>query len=593
MKDKNNAFNLGLMIFHSLDGSIDKADFAKLDKMIINDPATVDIYLEFIAISAILNRQGSSVSVKEPVIPFASSDIEGQLRNWEELAEYEKIAPSVEIEKTAGPGERILTEKEREAKIQAFLAEEKALEEQERMLAELERRKIRRRELRRRKRTQQVRTVVSKMRKVLKIGAIAAVVMVVAFYLCALLTPVPPVFVATLTDGIDVKWADSQQPTEIESPLRPGLMILEKGYAQITFDEGASIILEAPCKIDLQDAHKAFVESGKLSARVPLKARGFMVNTPSASIIDLGTEFGVHVKADGSSDIHVFTGKVSLLAGNIDNLVGKLFYTVEQIVEAGQAKRVRAQSSKIQDIQFGRARFVCDMPSAYELAVRQSNPVLYWRFEQDSKYTDRIRYFGDVRIEGIGPDLGDSKPNNALKISQSNSYIMAEDVLEDNLHEAYSIVMWVRPDVIQEQNILSVKEDISDPPNDYSHLLVIEEGRFLYTAGLEQESCDYKEEFIECFSSTKLQARQWYHVAVTVHRGGLARIFVNGNTDGETFVLGGFAGEWGIIYINPPDEDDEIDGKVPSFRGAIDEIAVFRKALSPDEVRRMYSSVQK
>jgi hypothetical protein len=169
---------------------------------------------------------------------------------------------------------------------------------------------------------------------------------------------------------------------------------------------------------------------------------------------------------------------------------------------------------------------------------------------------------------------------------------MAEDVLEDNLHEAYSIVMWIRPEGIQEQNILSVKEDISDPPDDYSHLLVIEEGRFLYVAGLEPESGDYKEEFIECFSSTKLQARRWYHVAVTVERGDLARIFINGSEDGRTAVPGGFSGEWGIIYINPPDEDDEIDGKVPSFRGAIDEIAVFRKALSPDEVRRMYSSVQ-
>ena len=239
MKDnQKNAFNLGLMIFHSLDGSIEKADFAKLDKMIINDPATVDTYLEFIALYAILNQQGGSVRAKEPVISFASSDIEGQLRNWEELAEYEKTGIPVEVERTGGPAERILTKEEQQARIRAFLAEEKAMEEQERMLAELERRRIRRQELRRRKRAQQARTVVSKIRKVLKIGAAAAVVIVVAFYLYALLTPVPPAFVATLTDGADVKWADSRQPAEPGSQLEPGTMKLVEGYARITFNEG-------------------------------------------------------------------------------------------------------------------------------------------------------------------------------------------------------------------------------------------------------------------------------------------------------------------------------------------------------------------
>ena len=169
---------------------------------------------------------------------------------------------------------------------------------------------------------------------------------------------------------------------------------------------------------------------------------------------------------------------------------------------------------------------------------------------------------------------------------------MAEDALDIDRYEAYSIVMWVRPDTTLKQNIFAVKEDITDPPNDYSHMLVIEEGKFLYVSGLEQEPGNYNEEFLECFSSTKLQAGRWYHVAVTVEAGKNACIFINGNADGKVVVPNGFAGLWGVVYINPPDEDGDIEGKVPSFRGAVDEFTIFRKALSEEQIRQMYLSVR-
>jgi len=88
--DQNNAFKLGLMILDSLNGSIDEARFTELDKMIINDPTTLDTYLEFIALHAILNQQGNSD--KEPAIPFVTSDIGEKLRKWQELEEYEEGA---------------------------------------------------------------------------------------------------------------------------------------------------------------------------------------------------------------------------------------------------------------------------------------------------------------------------------------------------------------------------------------------------------------------------------------------------------------------------------------------------------------------
>jgi hypothetical protein len=102
-----------------------------------------------------------------------SLDLEELSRNClkGELAEYEKDGVPVEVERVDEPVERILTEEEREAKIQAFIREERALEEQDRLLEEEARLRIRERELKRRQRAQMVRNVATKVRRYLRNAA--------------------------------------------------------------------------------------------------------------------------------------------------------------------------------------------------------------------------------------------------------------------------------------------------------------------------------------------------------------------------------------------------------------------------------------
>jgi hypothetical protein len=49
---------------------------------------------------------------------------------------------------------------------------------------------------------------------------------------------------------------------------------------------------------------------GKLAAAVPRAARGYTIITPTAEVVDLGTEFGVSVDRSGASEVHVFDGEV-------------------------------------------------------------------------------------------------------------------------------------------------------------------------------------------------------------------------------------------------------------------------------------------
>jgi len=603
MSGIKNTIDLSESLLRLLEGTISDEQFSYLQHQLSSNPSARQYYFQYMQVSSALNRLGQITNVD--TLSKIVADDAGDLSILEELAEYEKNGEPVKVEKAKKPAGRILTQEEQQARIRAFLAEEKAIEEQERMLAELERRRIRRRELRRRKRSQQMRTVVSKMRKVLKIGAVAAVVMVVAFYLYALLTPVPPVFVATLTDGVNIKWADSGQPAEPDSPLGPGTMKLVEGYARITFNEGANVILQAPCRIDLQDAHKAFLESGKLSAEVPVQARGFKINTPSASITDLGTEFGVRVAEDGTSDIYVFKGKVSLLAGRFDDMIGRLFDTVEQIVEAGQARRVKTNSSKTANIPFEKEEFVRDIPFPYELAIRKTGPIAYWDFNlNESRCRNQIdgkiksvKYSQDVLRTNSGPKLSGRAENGALTIlHQCPSTMRLVDVpLFPHTPSGYTIMFWYQPLVSSPHTIIT--HDLGrDQPDDFGRWFYRESnGKLSFGTGV---GMNYAEEYQIIESNKPLPLDQWTFVAVTITPQGRGRLYINGRRESlkegyeyrfkpETryadIVFGFFGNEQDESYLNIK------HGKPTAI---IDELALYDYALSEATIRQLYNCFQ-
>jgi len=605
--DQNNAFKLGLMILDSLNGSIDEARFTELDKMIINDPTTLDTYLEFIALHAILNQQGNSD--KEPAIPFVTSDIEEQLRKWQELAEYEKVASSVEVERVEEKPERVLTEEEREAKIQTFIMEERALEEEAR-------RKIRQRELRRRQRAQMTRMATAKIRRYLRNAAIAAMLMAIGFLVYVVMQPALAAPVATLSDGTGLKWADPQLPTQPDSLLRPGNMKLVEGIAQITFNEGAIVILEAPCEINLQDSHKAYLESGKLGAFVPLEARGFKINTPSSSIVDLGTEFGVHVKEDGSSDIHVFKGKVSLLAGRIDRIVGRLFDTVEQIVEAGQARRVVKGGDRIEDIALDRNSFVSKVaktiPFAYDSTVSPIGRILYFPFDaiNNKRVINRVsnvpigRLIGRASVAMTGADDGKLK-NEILELNGGCVHI---DTLKDRgSRDGYTFVMWIRSDIINLQrhllhHVFFAKkkrlenyslENYSKEPLELELYMANDGGLALYAGSdkLRNRGLDFHLQV----KDVELPAGSWFHVAAVVSPT-LAQLYINGtprqvqwDMPGQIAVELLSAGSWDILIgASKLSWDGSTFLIEEEFHGSVDDFTIFDKVLSQEEVTTLY-----
>ena len=117
--------------------------------------------------------------------------------------------------------------------------------------------------------------------------------------------------IATLVDTRDCKWVGSRD-VQLDKRMSPGIVELASGVALIEFDGGARLALQGPAKLELIGPKTARLHRGSASVRCEEGLYSFSLMTPTSTVIDLGTEFGVAVDPDGKSEVHVLDGEVEV-----------------------------------------------------------------------------------------------------------------------------------------------------------------------------------------------------------------------------------------------------------------------------------------
>jgi len=161
---------------------------------------------------------------------------------------------------------------------------------------------------------------------IIKVTSIAAVLLLVVGVATRLLkSPVqpqagnPPVAIspAPLPPAVVLLGAAVRAEWESTTPPLPGGWIsdqplaLKSGWVRLDFPSGTTAIIEAPARFRLPSNMQINLELGHVAARVTAQGHGFTVESPSCRVVDFGTDFGVAVAAHGQSDVQVFQGKVS------------------------------------------------------------------------------------------------------------------------------------------------------------------------------------------------------------------------------------------------------------------------------------------
>ncbi|TWU58868.1 FecR protein [Rubripirellula tenax] len=117
-------------------------------------------------------------------------------------------------------------------------------------------------------------------------------------------------FAATVVRLENASGTSDVGPLKVRQRVPTGEVRLESGKAMLQLDNGARLNLEGPASLEILSSSKAKLREGTVSVQCPASALGFELEGPGASVIDLGTEFGMSATSDGT-DIHVFDGEVA------------------------------------------------------------------------------------------------------------------------------------------------------------------------------------------------------------------------------------------------------------------------------------------
>lgn len=360
MNDPISHHDLKVLILSLLDGSISPEDYQSLRQQLNSDSQARAYYTEYIMLCSALKWYGAA-GLQSTADTLEDCDLLND-QVWNALAEYENTAPVIDQEEVSPQAEKIIIQR-----IEHSPSNYK----------------------------------VSKGTVFSLVTVAASVLFVVLFARFA--PPRADYEVATLSDSIRAKWSENGHFLQKGARLNAGhdQLVLTEGYVELLFDNDTKVTLEAPADFQIVSKDQIKLTYGRLYAAVPKGAIGFTVNTSSARVIDLGTEFGIEAGLRGDTSLYVMKGKTVLIAGDETN-------KISMEVSKGAAKRVLAYNQSVSDISCNENIFVREIDSASHII---------WHGERQIDLADIVS--GGTGFEShskrtVGIDVGSGKMvNNA------------------------------------------------------------------------------------------------------------------------------------------------------------------------------------
>ena len=398
--------------------------------------------------------------------------------------------------------------------------------------------------------------------------------------------------VATVIDSVDTSW-QGVEPS-VGGSLHNGQPItLTRGYATLRFRNQAEVVLEAPCEIVPLSESAIRLTRGRMVALCEAEpSKGFTVNTPNARIVDIGTEFGVEVDEQGGTLAHVFQGEVRINSTQDLGTEGLRIVTNQAVsVEPdGTTKVVDAAPQ----------RFARGVPQTrYQAAVLASRPMCYWRgpVEEETRLVLDNGWLGahgqaseSLQHNPLGYTAEDASGSLGYSADEPASSVTVPYRDEFAFEDGYSISAWcwIEPGHQDVMRILSTRVEGGG-----IGLGVIGRGDKA-TGGLPASApilTVFGESDVVAMSA--MAEGQWSHLAVTVSRDGVARVYINGSEVPTRT----------IPHTRDPRQSEDSDTQplmigrnpftgqgVQAWQGRLDEIAIFDRVLSDNEIQAHLST---
>lgn len=395
---------------------------------------------------------------------------------------------------------------------------------------------------------------------------------------------------------------------------------LQQGYARVQLEDGAVIIVQSPCDFVLEGPGKIRVHSGKVVCLCETESsKGLVVNTPSARIVDLGTEFGVQVDPDKGVHARVFQGVIALTSakpaeGPGDQPSSELILKSGKAVEVDTGGHIHEVPEKevvfVRDAEYDIHRSIGDTPYSRKLVydrevlLQMEGLELYYTFDGDSVQNSVVTNQANAASKRLaGRIVGDvrrvpgrfDEHDRAMRFGHSDQgegWIEVDPQNEDvfDFSGSFSICLWVRTDGLP----LRWRPAIIKGDRSWR----VQSGNVESTPGALQCEIGHvydKDQYHVVYNTHSIDDGQWHSWAVVYerHPDGLSGTFT-------TYVDGQVVAVQQAAHTLKDTQDPVCIGNIGSgvrtspeefvrqFVGEIDDVCVFSRALTQEEVETMY-----
>ena len=256
-------------------------------------------------------------------------------------------------------------------------------------------------------------------------------------------------------EGVHWEQAEGPHPSDGDL-LAAGRFRFRSGRVSLSMLSGVMLIIEGPADVDLVAIDRVFCRQGRLRARVPEGAEGFVVSGPGSAVMDLGTEFALNVETDGKARVVVIEGEVE---GAVLSAAG--IPQRSQRMEQDKAFEINPRSGQI--VTLAEARSVVRpadlfatpliLDGAYPAAVLASGPSSYWRFESMAEGTTPNAVSGRPALRVNGPiHLTPAPPGQnrsvVFEAGETGQYLSMDGLWEPARSPGYAIELWFLSEAI-------------------------------------------------------------------------------------------------------------------------------------------------
>ena len=386
-------------------------------------------------------------------------------------------------------------------------------------------------------------------------------------------------FIARISGSKDPLWVGGVAFQNGDELHRGQRLELTSGFAEITFDSGAWLVVEGPASMDLDSAWQATLRRGTIKANIPQEAIGFKVSNASVDVVDLGTEFSMTAEDDGTAEVFVLNGQVEVEPRSTDASPAKKILMKEKQSRRfalGGMSDVRDSDQKFVKLA---KRVTLDLP-------KKAASYAHWSFDGKDGDAFQGELFGPVRSTGSAAmpirsaSATQGKFNDALVFSADTGGQF--NVADVGMRPVKTVAFWVR-----------LPEDGSTADGGtFARFASVELGWNRSPADGSKGALRIANARGHAVASTSLRDGRWHHVAAVVTSNGKsagkwqAKLYVDGRLDAWT---GRNPLRKGVAFSTIP-ADALVIGSVGAeqgFRGEMDELYVSDRALTPMEIRSL------